>query len=98
MRQLIIVLCLMGAALLPSLAEAVTCGSYSGVSRRCFFSIYKPCLAKHIKDATCHARADACRTCSGKLFACWKTLKSSNQCGKCLPVYEACMKPVIKGL
>ncbi len=98
MRQLIIVLCLMGAALLPSLAEAATCGSYSSVSRRCFFSIYKPCIAKHILEDTCHNRANACRACSGKLFACWKKLKSSKQCGTCTPAYSACMKTVIKGL
>ena len=98
MRKLAMVLCLIVSGLLPSLAEAATCGSYSGVTRRCFFSIYKPCVAKHILKDTCHARADACRTCSQKLFICWKTLKSSKQCGTCTPAYSACMNPVIKGL
>ena len=98
MRKLAIVLCLFVAGLFPSLAEAATCGTYSGVTRRCFFSIYKPCVAKHIKVATCHARADACRTCSQKLFICWKRVKSYKQCGTCTPAYSACMNPVIKGL
>ena len=87
MPKFIVTWCLIVAALLQAAAEAATCGSYSSVQRRCFFSVNKPFMAKHLGEKLCHKRTDAWRSCSGKLFTCWKTLPSSSQCGTCSPAY-----------
>ena len=79
-------------------ASALQCGSYSGVSRRCFFSFYKPCLAEGLSKKACSAQDYVCHSCSDRLFACWKTLKSRNQCDKCIPAYDACMHKLIKSM
>lgn len=85
-------------SLAPTPADAANCGSQSSVSRRCFFSVYKVCIDKKFKKAFCHARADACRTCADKIAKCRAQVKSTAQCGSCAKSYDACMRPVFKGI
>jgi hypothetical protein len=76
-------------------AEAYKCASFSSVSRQCFFSVYKPCIDKGTSKAICHKRARGCRTCIGKMFTCWKTLKSRDQCDTCSAKMDTCMVGVL---
>ena len=71
------------------------CASHSSVTRRCFFSLYKPCIKKGLGEKVCHQRSNTCKTCAQVIFKCWKTLTSRDQCDTCHAPYDACMKPLI---
>lgn len=80
----------------PAEADAVRCGTFSAHSRRCFFSFFQACMQKTKNEKLCHAQADDCRACNEKLFKCWRSLKSKNQCSSCAKVYDRCMHSVVE--
>lgn len=84
------------ALLLPvTPADASACGSFSGQSRRCFFSFFKPCMAATKDEKLCHELADKCRACNDKLFKCWSGKKKRDECSACSPAHSRCMSPII---
>ena len=97
----LIMLAFVGLMMLPepaSAADSIWCASQSPVTRRCFFSLYKPCIKKGLGEKFCHQRASACRTCSANIFKCWKTLKHNDRCGTCGVPYDKCLEPLFKGV
>lgn len=95
--RFLVVLCTLLAVFAPA-ADAAYCGSQSSVSRRCFFSVYKVCLDKGLKKSFCRKRSAACGVCADKIAKCRIALKSNKQCGKCTKTYDACMRPVFRGI